>query len=70
MWDVSADVWVVMWVDLFVPCLVIQGSYINSSLSPDSMKAEVVGYARLHWPIYFSKFFEASVISGESILAS
>uniref|UniRef100_W5U6H9 Unconventional myosin-VIIa n=1 Tax=Ictalurus punctatus TaxID=7998 RepID=W5U6H9_ICTPU len=41
-----------------------QGSYINSGASPDSVKAEVVGYARLNWPIYFSKFYEASMISG------
>ncbi|KAK2831780.1 hypothetical protein Q7C36_016866 [Tachysurus vachellii] len=38
--------------------------YINSKPSPDSVKAEVVDYARLNWPIYFSKFYESYVISG------
>ncbi|KAB5550675.1 hypothetical protein PHYPO_G00056580 [Pangasianodon hypophthalmus] len=44
-----------------------QGSYVNFGASPDSVKAEVVRYARLHWPIYFSKFYEASVISGPNL---
>ncbi|KAG7321570.1 hypothetical protein KOW79_014428 [Hemibagrus wyckioides] len=39
-----------------------QGLYRNSS--PDRVKAEVVEYGRLTWPIYFSKFFETIVISG------
>ncbi|KAF5880167.1 unconventional myosin-VIIa-like, partial [Clarias magur] len=38
--------------------------YVNSGATPDSVKAEVVEFARLHWPIYFSKFYEVSVISG------
>ncbi|XP_060754217.1 unconventional myosin-VIIa [Neoarius graeffei] len=44
-----------------------QGSFMTSRASPDSVKAEVVGYARLHWPLYFSKFYEASVISGPNL---
>ncbi|XP_036421253.1 unconventional myosin-VIIb [Colossoma macropomum] len=41
-----------------------QGAYVNSRASADTVKADVVGYARLKWPIYFSKFFQASKISG------
>ncbi|KAL7849295.1 hypothetical protein SRHO_G00209180 [Serrasalmus rhombeus] len=41
-----------------------QGAYVNSKASADTVKADVVGYARLTWPIYFSKFFQASKISG------
>ncbi|KAK3531122.1 hypothetical protein QTP70_012102 [Hemibagrus guttatus] len=39
-----------------------QGLYKNTS--PDSVKADVVEYGRLTWPIYFSKFYETVVISG------
>ncbi|XP_051985329.1 unconventional myosin-VIIb-like [Xyrauchen texanus] len=41
-----------------------QGPYINTTMPTDNVKAEVVQYARNNWPIYFSKLFEASVISG------
>ncbi|XP_072547051.1 unconventional myosin-VIIb [Salminus brasiliensis] len=41
-----------------------QGTYINSKDSAETVKADVVGYARLKWPLYFSKFYEASIISG------
>ncbi|KAM9469253.1 unconventional myosin-VIIa [Clarias gariepinus] len=44
-----------------------KGTYVNSGATPDSVKAEVVEFARLHWPIYFSKFYEASVISGPGL---
>ncbi|TSK49620.1 Unconventional myosin-VIIb [Bagarius yarrelli] len=44
-----------------------QGPYINSGTSPDGVKAEVVTYAQLNWPIYFSKFYEATGISGPGL---
>ncbi|KAI5099410.1 unconventional myosin-VIIa isoform X2 [Silurus meridionalis] len=44
-----------------------QGSYINSGADPEVVKAEVVEYARLHWPIYFSKFYQAFIVSGPNL---
>ncbi|XP_030630586.1 unconventional myosin-VIIa [Chanos chanos] len=44
-----------------------QGAYMNSSATPHSVKAEVVNYARLKWPIYFSKFFDVSLVSGPNL---
>ncbi|XP_022527923.2 unconventional myosin-VIIb [Astyanax mexicanus] len=41
-----------------------QGAYVNSRDSADAVKADMVAYARLKWPLYFSRFFEASQISG------
>uniref|UniRef100_I3KT62 Si:ch73-194h10.2 n=1 Tax=Oreochromis niloticus TaxID=8128 RepID=I3KT62_ORENI len=31
---------------------------------PDSLKAEIVDYARQKWPIFFSRFFEVAKLSG------
>ncbi|KAF4079290.1 hypothetical protein AMELA_G00191340 [Ameiurus melas] len=45
----------------------VQGPYINSKTKVDHVKAEVVDYARQRWPMFFSKFFEASRISGPSL---
>ncbi|KAM9459633.1 unconventional myosin-VIIb-like [Salvelinus alpinus] len=41
-----------------------QGPYINSRRSTDSVKGDVVDYARQKWPIYFSKFHEVTQMSG------
>uniref|UniRef100_A0A8C7NX38 Myosin VIIBb n=1 Tax=Oncorhynchus mykiss TaxID=8022 RepID=A0A8C7NX38_ONCMY len=41
-----------------------QGPYINSRKSTDSVKGDVVDYARQKWPIYFSKFYEVTQMSG------
>uniref|UniRef100_A0A8C1ZXC7 Myosin VIIBb n=1 Tax=Cyprinus carpio TaxID=7962 RepID=A0A8C1ZXC7_CYPCA len=44
-----------------------QGPYINSSKPAYEVKAETVEYAREKWPIYFSKFYEAQIVSGPSV---
>ncbi|KAI4877996.1 hypothetical protein NFI96_012181, partial [Prochilodus magdalenae] len=41
-----------------------QGAYINSRDNAETVKADVVSYACQKWPIYFSKFFQVSKISG------
>ncbi|CAB1325889.1 unnamed protein product [Coregonus sp. 'balchen'] len=41
-----------------------QGPYINSRRSTDSVKGDVVDYARQKWPIFFSKFYEVTQMSG------
>uniref|UniRef100_A0A8C7HRK9 Unconventional myosin-VIIb n=1 Tax=Oncorhynchus kisutch TaxID=8019 RepID=A0A8C7HRK9_ONCKI len=41
-----------------------QGPYINSRRSTDSVKGDVVDYARQKWPMYFSKFYEVTQMSG------
>ncbi|XP_016105358.1 unconventional myosin-VIIa-like [Sinocyclocheilus grahami] len=44
-----------------------QGPYINSAKPAYEVKAETVEYAREKWPIYFSKFYEAQIVSGPSV---
>ncbi|XP_058601232.1 unconventional myosin-VIIb [Onychostoma macrolepis] len=44
-----------------------QGPYINSTKSVYEVKEETVDYARQKWPIYFSKFFEAQIVSGPAV---
>ncbi|XP_061540143.1 unconventional myosin-VIIa [Phycodurus eques] len=41
-----------------------QGSYLSSLQKVDSVKAEIVDYAREKWPIFFSRFFELVKVSG------
>ncbi|XP_039533712.1 unconventional myosin-VIIa [Pimephales promelas] len=41
-----------------------EGPYINSTTPIHEVKAEIVQYAQQKWPIYFSKLFEANVVSG------
>ncbi|CAM4593667.1 unnamed protein product [Leuciscus chuanchicus] len=41
-----------------------EGPYINSTTPIHEVKAEIVQYARQKWPIYFSKLYEANVVSG------
>uniref|UniRef100_A0AAR2KCB8 Uncharacterized protein n=1 Tax=Pygocentrus nattereri TaxID=42514 RepID=A0AAR2KCB8_PYGNA len=49
----------------FIWSFISSGSVGAKSPWPaDTVKADVVRYARLTWPIYFSKFFQASKISG------
>ncbi|KAL4000027.1 myosin heavy chain 1/2/3/4/8/13/7B/15 [Sarotherodon galilaeus] len=38
--------------------------YASSKQKPDSLKAEIVDYARQKWPIFFSRFFEVAKLSG------
>uniref|UniRef100_A0A674CB98 Myosin VIIB n=1 Tax=Salmo trutta TaxID=8032 RepID=A0A674CB98_SALTR len=47
-----------------------QGPYINSRRSTDSVKGDVVDYARQKWPIYFSKFYEVTQMSGNNFIAA
>ncbi|XP_054605643.2 unconventional myosin-VIIb [Nothobranchius furzeri] len=41
-----------------------QGSFLRSKQKPDSVKAEMVDYARERWPMFFSRFFEVTKLSG------
>uniref|UniRef100_A0A672STX8 Unconventional myosin-VIIa-like n=1 Tax=Sinocyclocheilus grahami TaxID=75366 RepID=A0A672STX8_SINGR len=43
------------------------GSYINSTKPAFEVKEEIVQYAQEKWPIYFSKLYEAQIISGPSV---
>ncbi|XP_016380628.1 unconventional myosin-VIIa-like [Sinocyclocheilus rhinocerous] len=44
-----------------------QGSYINSTKPAFEVKVEIVQYAQEKWPIYFSKLYEAQIVSGPSV---
>ncbi|KAJ7993391.1 hypothetical protein DPEC_G00271930 [Dallia pectoralis] len=44
-----------------------QGSFITSRQKPLSVKAEVVDYARMKWPMFFSRFFEVTKFSGPAL---
>ncbi|XP_039985647.1 unconventional myosin-VIIa isoform X1 [Xiphias gladius] len=41
-----------------------QGPYLSSRQKTDSVKAEVVDYAKKKWPMFFSRFFEVVKLSG------
>ncbi|XP_060723716.1 unconventional myosin-VIIa [Tachysurus vachellii] len=58
----SEDKWIQM-----VHTAHVEGPYINSKTKIDHVKAEVVEYTRQKWPLFFSKFFEVSRISGPSL---
>uniref|UniRef100_A0A8C8LR36 Myosin VIIBb n=1 Tax=Oncorhynchus tshawytscha TaxID=74940 RepID=A0A8C8LR36_ONCTS len=47
-----------------------QGPYINSRRSTDSVKGDVVDYARQKWPMYFSKFYEVTQMSGNNFIVA
>nr|XP_023011302.2 unconventional myosin-VIIa [Maylandia zebra] len=51
------------WVQM-VSTAYAQGSYVSSKQKTDSLKAEIVDYARQKWPIFFSRFFEVAKLSG------
>uniref|UniRef100_A0A3B4WIZ2 Myosin VIIB n=1 Tax=Seriola lalandi dorsalis TaxID=1841481 RepID=A0A3B4WIZ2_SERLL len=40
-----------------------EGPYLSSKQKTDSVKAEVVDYARKKWPMFFSRFFEVVKLS-------
>ncbi|KAF7652777.1 hypothetical protein LDENG_00092430 [Lucifuga dentata] len=42
----------------------LQGPYVNGKQSAGSVKGELVDYAREELPIYFSKFYEVTMMSG------
>ncbi|XP_037530284.1 unconventional myosin-VIIa [Nematolebias whitei] len=44
-----------------------QGSFLSSRQNVDSVKAEMVDYAREKWPMFFSRFFEATKLSGPTL---
>ncbi|XP_053723097.1 LOW QUALITY PROTEIN: unconventional myosin-VIIa [Synchiropus splendidus] len=44
-----------------------QGSYLTTRQSADSVKAEMVEYARKKWPMLFSRFFEVLKVSGPMV---
>uniref|UniRef100_A0A8C1XD51 Myosin VIIBb n=1 Tax=Cyprinus carpio TaxID=7962 RepID=A0A8C1XD51_CYPCA len=44
-----------------------QGPYINSTKPAFEVKAEIVQYAQEKWPVYFSRLYEAEIISGPSV---
>lgn len=41
-----------------------QSSFVANRQQADSVKAEVVDYAREKWPMFFSRFFKVSAVSG------
>uniref|UniRef100_A0A6Q2XFJ6 Myosin VIIBb n=1 Tax=Esox lucius TaxID=8010 RepID=A0A6Q2XFJ6_ESOLU len=47
-----------------------QGPYINSRQSKDSVMGNAVDYARQKWPIFFSKFYEVTQMSGPPLQKS
>lgn len=46
-----------------------QGSYLSSGQKADTVKAEMVDYAREKWPMFFSRFFEVVKLSGKWLSA-
>ncbi|XP_059197185.1 unconventional myosin-VIIb [Centropristis striata] len=44
-----------------------QGLYLSSKQKADSVKAEMVDYARENWPMFFSRFFEVVKLSGPAL---
>lgn len=42
-----------------------QSSFMANQQQVDSVKAEVVDYAREKWPMFFSRFFKVSAVSGQ-----
>ncbi|XP_073705873.1 unconventional myosin-VIIb [Garra rufa] len=44
-----------------------QGPYINSTIPVYEVKMETVRHAREKWPLYFSKFYEAQIVSGPMV---
>ncbi|XP_070765301.1 unconventional myosin-VIIb [Enoplosus armatus] len=41
-----------------------EGPYLSSRQKADSVKAEMIDYAREEWPMFFSRFFEVVKVSG------
>lgn len=59
-------------VDFMFPSIFLkpqQGPYLSSKQKADSVKAEMVDYAREKWPMFFSRFFEVVKLSGKRLLA-
>lgn len=41
-----------------------KGPFLSSRQKADSVRAEMVDYAREKWPMFFSRFFEVVKLSG------
>ncbi|XP_053177675.1 unconventional myosin-VIIa [Scomber japonicus] len=61
----SEDKWVQM-----VSTAHTEGSFVSSKQKADSVKAEIVDYARETWPMFFSRFFEVVKLSGPPLAKS
>ncbi|KAF3691274.1 Unconventional myosin-VIIa [Channa argus] len=61
----SEDKWVQM-----VSTAHAEGPYLSSRQKAESVKAEVVDYARDKWPMFFSRFFEVVKLSGPPLAKS
>ncbi|XP_047442774.1 unconventional myosin-VIIa [Mugil cephalus] len=44
-----------------------QAPYMKSGQKADSLKAEMVDYAREKWPMFFSRFYEVTKLSGPTL---
>ncbi|XP_011472695.1 unconventional myosin-VIIb [Oryzias latipes] len=47
-----------------------QGQFVSSRKTEDAVKAEIVDFAREEWPIFFSRFFEVTKVSGPPLQKS
>ncbi|KAL6104146.1 uncharacterized protein ACO6RY_13928 [Pungitius sinensis] len=54
------------WIEL-ISAAHLEGPYINGMQTADSVKGELVNHAQHAWPLHFSKFYEATLISGPSL---
>ncbi|XP_066565263.1 unconventional myosin-VIIa [Amia ocellicauda] len=54
------------WVQM-VSAAHLKSPYVHSKIHPDTVKAEVVDFARMKWPILFSRFFEVNKFSGPTL---
>lgn len=45
-----------------------QGPHVKANQSAEAVKGELVDSARLKWPLYFSKFYEVTMMSGRLVL--
>ncbi|KAM6920340.1 unconventional myosin-VIIb-like isoform 1-T1 [Lycodopsis pacificus] len=48
----------------------LKGPYVNGKPKTDSVKGELVNNAQHAWPLHFSKFYEATLISGPPLSKS
>ncbi|KAM8850065.1 unconventional myosin-VIIa-like [Spinachia spinachia] len=53
------------WIEL-ISAAHLQGPYINGMQTTDSVKEELVNNAQHAWPLHFSKFYEATLVSDTS----
>ncbi|XP_038575317.1 unconventional myosin-VIIa-like [Micropterus salmoides] len=51
------------WIQL-ISAAHLQGPYVNGKQGTESVKGELVDGAREKWPLYFSKFYEVTMLSG------